>query len=189
MIAAHARPDDDALDIATYTCALDDLAAKVDEPSAEAVMRSVFGDAGFRGNTDEYYDPSNSYLDRVIERRVGIPITLAVVAMEVARRVGVGFEGVGMPGHFLLKDGNDEVRDPFERGRVISVEECTVRFHAVHGAAVPFHPSFLEVASPHAIVARVLANLRQIHATLGDQLSLRWVLALQELTRLRNRLN
>jgi regulator of sirC expression with transglutaminase-like and TPR domain len=175
LIAAHARDD---LDVAAYLARLDALAAAVPEASTDAVAVHLFGAEAFRGNVEEYYDPRNSYLDQVIDRRLGIPITLAVVMIEVGRRVGVDIEGVGMPGHFLVRDGAT-LRDPFEGARPLTVEECESRFQAVHGADAPFHPSFLEPADATAIVARILANLRQVHLSRRDSSSLEWVLWLR----------
>jgi regulator of sirC expression with transglutaminase-like and TPR domain len=177
LIAAHAR---EGVDVASYIAALDELAAGVTDASVDAIVRHLFGAEGFRGNVEEYYDPRNSYLDQVIDRRLGIPITLAVVMMEVAKRVGVEVEGVGMPGHFLVRDGAT-LRDPFEGGRPLSVQECEARFHTVHGADAPFHPSLLEPADAAAIVARILANLRQVHLSRRDSNALEWVLRLRGL--------
>ena len=177
LIAAHAR---EGVDVASYVGALDELAKGVVDTSTEAVVSHLFGAEGFRGNAEEYYDPRNSYLDQVIDRRLGIPITLAVVMMEVAKRVGVELEGVGMPGHFLVRDGAT-LRDPFEGGRTLTVEECEARFHDVHGPDAPFHPSLLEPADAPAIVARILANLRQVHLSRRDSNALEWVLRLRGL--------
>lgn len=175
LIAAHAR---DGVDVASYLTILDELAAGVAEPSVDAIVDHLFGTEAFRGNVEEYYDPRNSYLDQVIDRRLGIPITLAVVLMEVAKRVGVELEGVGMPGHFLVRD-DDALRDPFEGGRRLTVQDCEERFHAVYGAEAPFHPSLLEPADAPAIVARILANLRQVHLSRRDSNALEWVLRLR----------
>jgi regulator of sirC expression with transglutaminase-like and TPR domain len=191
VIAACSRGcGEDAVDLGPTQRALDALAAALGPAAtADALMHHVFEEAGFRGNADDYYDPRNSYLDAVVERRLGIPITLAVVAMEVGRRAGIAIEGVGMPGHFLLRDMSGALRDPFEAGRVITVKECAERFHAIHGHAAPFDNSMLAPRPAHDIVARVLANLRQIHVARGDRDALRRVSTLEELARLRGRLN
>jgi regulator of sirC expression with transglutaminase-like and TPR domain len=129
-------------------------------------MRHLFGPAGvgFRGNDADYYDPRNSYLDQVLQRRVGIPITLSVVAMEVGRRLGVPMDGVGMPGHFLVRDKVDTrvFCDPFHGGRFLDTAGCERLFRATAGPDRPWFPGFLDPVPRPAIVARVLANLQGI---------------------------
>src|SRR5680860_971 len=107
LIAAHAYP---ALDIGQQLDRLDDLADQADGTGLDGLVRSLFGTQGFTGNTQDYYDPRNSYLNDVLDRRVGIPISLAVLAMSVGERVGVTLAGIGMPGHFLLRSGDDQDR-------------------------------------------------------------------------------
>src|SRR5690606_11578572 len=87
----------------------------------------VYGALGFHGNTDDYYDPRNSYLNEVLQRRTGIPITLAVVLMALGRRVGILVEGVGFPGHFLVRIGgaDGELVDPFSEGNVVERSELS----------------------------------------------------------------
>ena len=96
----------------------------------------MFRDLGFRGDRRHYYDPENSLLDRVLDRRVGIPLTLSVVMMEVARRIGVPLGGVAMPGHFLVRDRvlPDVFVDPFDGGRTLDLAGVQRLFHAVTGA-------------------------------------------------------
>src|SRR5256885_16075663 len=101
LIAAHAKPE---LDVGEQLARFDALADRVGEPTLDGLRRLLFRDLGFAGNEDDYFDPRNSYLDDVLERRTGIPISLAVVMMEVGRRVGVPLSGVSMPGHFLVPD-------------------------------------------------------------------------------------
>ena len=104
-IAACARPDaQPRLDVDEWCARLDALAAASPEPTFEGVRTLLFVTEGFRGNTDDYGDPRNSFLDAVIERRCGIPITLSVLLIEVARRHGVEVLGIGMPGHFLVRE-------------------------------------------------------------------------------------
>ena len=174
LVAAHAEP---GLDVDEWLGALDEIAERCADRSFSGVLRHLTVE-GFTGNRDDYYDPRNSYLDQVIDRRLGIPITLAVVMMEVAKRVGVELEGVGMPGHFLVRDGA-MLRDPFEGGRTLTVEECEARFQEVHGPDAPFHPSLLEPADAPAIVGRILANLRHVHLSRRDSNALEWVLRLR----------
>ena len=180
LIAAHARP---ALDLDGERARLDALAAACEEPVLAEVTNLLFGVEGFRGNDADYYDPRNSYLDQVLERRLGIPITLSIVLMEVARRVGIPLDGVSMPGHFLVRLAGEPpiLLDPFEGGRLLSESECVERFRAVQGPAVPFDPGYLEPVGTIAILARVLNNLRTIHLQRQDSASLEWVLRLRSL--------
>src|SRR5262245_29149806 len=157
-IAAGAHP---GLDIDRACSRLDDLAGSCPSPTFDALRRQLFGVEGFRGNTDNYTDPENSFLDSVLARRLGIPITLAVVMIEVGRRLGVDVRGVGMPGHFLVKDGSSDATwcDPFHGGVLMDVGDCQRLFALVHGGARGFHPAYLAPTAPRAIVARMLMNL------------------------------
>ena len=178
LIAAHASPD---LDVDAELRRLDDLAAGCGEPTLDALRRHLFVELGFSGNAVEYYDPRNSFLNEVLDRRTGIPISLAVVTMEVARRLGLPLVGVGMPGHFLLRDRLDPdlFLDPFARGALLDRSAAEVRFHQVHGGGALFDPAFLEPVGGHDILARMLANLRTIYHQAGDPASLEWVLRLR----------
>ena len=178
LIAAHAKP---VLDVAEQLARFDALAEQVREPTLDGLRRLLFRDLGFAGNEDDYFDPRNSYLDDVLDRRTGIPISLAVVMMEVGRRVAVPLSGVSMPGHFLVRDKVDpEVFiDPFSRGVVLDRRGCQLRFHGVHGVAATFDPAFLEPVGRRAIVDRMLANLEGIAGTTGDRTMLGWVLRLR----------
>jgi regulator of sirC expression with transglutaminase-like and TPR domain len=180
LIAAHARPE---LDVEAYRGRLDELAARCEEATVADVTHLLFEVEGFRGNDRDYYDPRNSHLDQVIDRRLGIPITLAVVLLEVGRRLALPLAGVSMPGHFLVRVGGDPVVliDPFERGRLLSRSECQERFAAVHGPAAPWDPSFLDPVGPRAIIARMLANLRGVHLQHQESVALERVLRLRAL--------
>ena len=159
-IAAKAHP---GLDIGRGCARLDDLATSCPSATFDAVRRQLFAIEGFRGNSDNYGDPENSFLDSVLARRLGIPITLAVVMIEVGRRLGVDVRGVGMPGHFLVKDGSSDATwcDPFHGGALLDVGDCQRLFALVHGDARGFHPAYLAPTAPRAIVARMLTNLEQ----------------------------
>lgn len=176
LIAAHAQPD---LDINDELAALDDLARGIPEPTLDGWRRHLFVDLGFSGNVKRYYDPSNSFLNQVLRRRRGLPITLSVLGMEVGRRIGLRLEGVGMPGHFLLRHGPDAFVDPFASGRFMDRAGCIERFHAVNGAAAPFQPSYLDPVGPRAILARVLNNLKSVYAARGEIAALSWVFDLR----------
>jgi len=178
LIAAHAYPD---LDVAAELGILDHLAAGCPEPSLAAWRRYVFVDLGFSGDVGSYYDPANSYLNDVVRRRMGLPITLSVVGIELGRRVGLRFEGIGMPGHFLLRDDSDPPTfvDPFESGRLLDRAGSEERFHLVNGADAPFLASYLDPIGTRAILSRMLANLRSIFVHTADLSGLEWVLTLR----------
>jgi len=150
----------------------------VAEDRVIALNEFLFDDLGFGGNTDAYYDPRNSYLNEVIDRRTGIPITLAVLYMEIGRRIGLPFEGVSFPGHFLVRlplRGGTLVLDPFSGGVPQSVAELRERLKRViprivgsskpGGVRVADLPldQFLEPASNRQIVARLLRNLKGVY--------------------------
>jgi regulator of sirC expression with transglutaminase-like and TPR domain len=156
LIAAHARPD---LDVDARRVQLDALAAALDAGDAGALAYSLFTDLEFAGNTSDYGDPENSYLDAVLDRRLGIPITLSVLMIEVGRRRGVEVHGVGMPGHFLVGGGAGQWYDPFHHGVELDYEGCVARFATLQDRAA-FHPEYLAPVGPLAILDRMLANLQ-----------------------------
>ena len=179
FIAGEAYP---GLDILRYVAKLEAMAAAVrpgvtttDAPilKIEHLNAYLFEERGFRGNTQEYYDPRNSFLNDVIDRRLGIPITLSVVYMEVGRRVGMPLQGVGMPGHFIMKYAHPEEDiyiDPFNRGRILSHEACEELLHDVYGEPVPFQETFLAPVSKKQILSRILMNLKAIYIHTKDYL-------------------
>ena len=177
-IAAHADAD---VDVDAYLGRLDDLAAEVRTPTLDGLVRHLFGRGGFTGNAVDYYDPRNSVLSDVLDRRLGIPITLAVLGMEVGRRIGVPLSGVGMPGHFLVRDKVDPTVfvDPFNGGRELDAAGCRALYHAMAGAEAPWDDAYLAPVDRVAILGRMLANLRAIYGRRGD------IDALREVVRLR----
>jgi len=120
-----------------------------------------------RGNREDYYDPRNSFLNDVLDRGLGIPITLAIVYMEVARRVGFPLSGVGMPGHFLLKhyghDGRETLIDCFNRGDILSREDCQSRLDEIYSGEMKLRPEFLHPISRRQILTRMLNNLKTVY--------------------------
>jgi regulator of sirC expression with transglutaminase-like and TPR domain len=176
LVAAHASP---GLDVDATLQRLDDLAAGCADATPAALRHHLFATVGFTGDRQHYDDPRNSMIDQVLDRRMGIPITLSVVMLEVGRRLGIRLVGVGMPGHFLVGEGDDRFVDPFERGRLLDREGCRGQFHAVVGPDAPWDPSFLRPVGPHAIMTRILSNLRQAYSAAGDLRSLAWVLRLR----------
>lgn len=179
LIALDEYPD---LDAAACDAQLDAIADSLREQVAaidaapmkmQAINRRLFEELGFAGNHAEYYDPRNSYLNDVLRRRLGNPISLAVVQMEVARRLGVALEGVSFPGHFLVSLPVDDgmlVMDPFNGGRPLSADELRQRAQPHFGEPVP-DETLLRVlvpASPRAILVRMLRNLHALYAERGD---------------------
>ena len=173
LIAAHVHPQ---LDVERWTTRLDELAASCDVASFDGIARRLFVVEGFRGNVEHYEDPANSFLDAVLQRRTGIPITLAVVMIEVARRAGVAATGIGMPGHFLVGDPTrpDRFCDVFSGGRMLDVEACAAIFRRAVGPAHPFDAATLAPVSARAILARMLANLERSPLA-GDPLHATWM--------------
>jgi regulator of sirC expression with transglutaminase-like and TPR domain len=141
---------------------LDDVAEGCPEPADTAtVLRHVFGTEGFSGDQADYYDPANSLIHRVIERHRGIPLSLAAVAAEVARRRGHDLRPVGLPGHVLLGEGPDPDRwyDPFAGGAALDVDggrRLFGRFHPIEA----FRPGMLAPMTPEAVAVRTLNNLK-----------------------------
>ncbi|CAB4791718.1 unannotated protein [freshwater metagenome] len=163
-IAAHAYP---GLDIDSEIDALDRIASHpilhADGFDALGLAQYLFATGEFVGNTAVYDDPRNSFLNDVLSRRLGIPITLAVVMMEVGRRVGISLVGIGMPGHFLVREARsaEHFFDPFNGGRQLDEDDCREHFHAIAGSDAPWHPAFLNPVGPREIILRMLTNIQQ----------------------------
>ncbi|MGY0560047.1 SirB1 family protein [Luteimonas sp. A277] len=139
-----------------------------------AINAYLFDELGYSGNHDEYYDPRNSYLNEVFERRLGIPISLAVVQIEVARRLDMPLEGISFPGHFLVRLPVDDgmlVMDPFNRGRPLDADELRERIQP-HLAGTQIDDQalhrVLNPASHRSILVRMLRNLHGLYAQDGD---------------------
>lgn len=170
------------LDPAEYLDALDTMASEVQErlPAERYPMRIIqsinqylYDDLGFTGNGDNYYDPRNSFLNDVIDRRTGIPLTLSLVYLELARRLEFPMVGVGMPGHFLIRpdfEGAGIYVDPFNRGEVLFPEDCQQRLAQIYGQPVQLLPAFLEPVSRRRFLGRMLSNLKLIYLNQGDVL-------------------
>jgi regulator of sirC expression with transglutaminase-like and TPR domain len=178
LIAAVANA---AVDVPVQLARLDDLAAQIGPADTEEVCRFVFATLGLRGDHTTYDDPRNSYLDQVLDRRLGIPISLSVLLMEIGRRCGVRLEGVGMPGHFLLRDPAqpDLLIDAFSGGLRLDRAACAQLLRAVAGAEVQLHDSHLAAVGPRAILIRMLANLDQSFRRRNDNEGVGWVTRLR----------
>lgn len=134
----------------------------------DALNQVVFEEAGFAGNQTDYGDYRNSLLNVVIERRLGIPITLALVYIEVARRAGVEIAGVAFPGHFLLSAGPDDDRsryilDPFDAGRRLDQDACQALLAGQFGDTAELQPLMLRACTPRQFIARLLNNLKRAY--------------------------
>jgi regulator of sirC expression with transglutaminase-like and TPR domain len=172
--AAEARP---GLDVAAYLAQLDALAEALrrrhrpDMSVADTIVvlnRYLFDELGFAANAQDYYDPRNSYLNEVLDRRIGIPITLSVVYLEIGRRLGLVLDGVSFPGHFLVKCALKEgtvVIDPYLKGASLGIDDLTKRLRALQGGSAPRPPvsALLAAASSREIIVRMLRNLKVIH--------------------------
>jgi len=137
----------------------------------DALRLLLFDELAYRGNVDQYDDPRNSYLDDVLERKLGIPLTLSILVLEVARRAGLAAEGVGLPGHFVVRIVADDRRllvDPFHGGQLITVEDCKDLVVRTTGRASLFRKDSLDAATPRAMLTRLLLNLKRIHLAQGD---------------------
>jgi regulator of sirC expression with transglutaminase-like and TPR domain len=173
LIAEHANR---GLEPAVTLGRLDELAARCPAPTLDGLRRVLFGEAGFRGATVDYHAPVNSMLDQVVIRRRGLPITLAVVMIEVGRRLGVPLDGVAMPGHFLVRDRvmREVFVDPFAGGVVLDRDGARDRFASIMGPGTPFDDAYLEPTGPALILARMVANLVGSYRRLGDLVGLSW---------------
>lgn len=167
-----------ACDVGRCTAHLDEMGEEArarvvrgDEPPVEALNRYLFEEQGFAGNAADYYDPRNSMLHRVLERRLGIPITLSVVYMEVGRRAGLRVEGVGLPGHFIVRaydsdaepdDDEGTLVDPFNR-KVTDFEECRQRVDGIYEGMMRLDEGHMHAAGVRTILARILGNLKAVY--------------------------
>ncbi len=171
-----ARTEYPGLDFDRYLRRLQELAQRVkarlpaiaDSAQTIAALNQVlFHEEEFRGNRENYYDPRNSFLNQVLDRKLGIPITLALVYMEVARRIGFPLFGVGMPGHFLLKhydvEGRETLIDAFNNGAVVSERECQTRLDEIYSGQLPLQPEFLLSVSRRQMLTRILNNLKNVY--------------------------
>jgi len=152
-IAALDHPVDVGAELGALDALADDLAAD----DAASLAHALFVERGFTGNVVDYGDPRNSYLDEVLRRRLGIPITLSVLMIEVGRRRGIGLAGVGMPGHFLV-GSDDGFVDPFHAGAVLDAAGARRLFERSHPGA-PFAEHYLDPVGSRAVLSRMLANL------------------------------
>jgi regulator of sirC expression with transglutaminase-like and TPR domain len=175
LIAAEEYP---GLDVGDYLARIDALADKIREEIDNAEDARTAGTAltsflyereDFRGSEDDYYDPRNSFLNQVLDRHRGIPITLSILYMAVGARLGLAVRGIGLPGHFLVKlaDAGTYV-DPYTGQVDLAESDCAERVRTIHGGRVSLEPNMLEPQSNRQILTRVLTNLRVIYRSRDD---------------------
>jgi regulator of sirC expression with transglutaminase-like and TPR domain len=148
-----------------------------------ALAEFLFETTGYRGNSADYADPRNSYLNHVLERRLGLPISLSVIYLELGQQLGLAVVGVGLPGHFIVSLAGEDgpiFIDPFHAGRQLSLADCRALARRSVGPEVTFDEAWLAPTSPRDIVARMLNNLRGFYISVED-----WPLAIRVLERLR----
>jgi regulator of sirC expression with transglutaminase-like and TPR domain len=179
LIAHDEYPDLDAVAcdalVEAHVTSLRPIVDQIDTAplKMQAINHRLFDELGYAGNHDEYYDPRNSYMNEVLTRRLGNPISLALVQMEVARRLGIPLDGVSFPGHFLVRLPVDDgvlVMDPFNRGRPLNADELRHRARPHFGDDVPDEAlmQILDPAPPKAILVRMLRNLYTLYIETED---------------------
>ena len=172
---------DPAIDPHMVLGELDRLASTISATTAVDLMAELFGPSGFTGNSVEYDDPNNSLLQQVIARRLGIPITLCAVAIEIGRRVDIDIVGVGMPGHFLCRTAAHrdlKFFDPFHSPQPLTGEQCRSLYENLTQMD-NWSAEYLEPSSSRLMVIRVLSNLKSIYRRRSDVANLRWVMRLR----------
>lgn len=175
-----AREEYPQLPVERYLGRLDQLAEeardRLDNETAPQVvlqelLATLYGRNGFRGNRKAYYDPRNSFLSDVLDRRTGIPLTLGMVLLEVGWRLGLPLEGVNFPGHFLVRlrgEGLNLLVDPFDRGRVRFEDQAQELLDRVYGGMVRVRDDFLRPASRRDMLVRLLTNLKGVYVNVHD---------------------
>jgi len=163
------------LDVQAYLRRLDTLAARAqvlvgEDRTAINVIESInevlFVQEGLRGNDEDYYDPRNCYVNEVLDRKLGIPISLSVIYMEVAKRIDFSMKGIGFPGHFLMKhiaNDRDIVVDAFNVGRIMTSNDCQELLDKTYNGTVSMNPSLLQPMEKRTILTRMLYNLKGIY--------------------------
>ena len=177
LIAAEEYPQ---LQPAPYMQRLELLAERVKDRLADEsappvllgeISKVLFAEEGFRGNAEAYYDPRNSYLNDVLDRQLGIPITLSIIYLEVGWRLGLPLEGVNFPGHFLVRYQGEALRllvDPFQGGMIRFEDEAQDLLDRVYGGTVKLQSEYLRGADKRDVLVRLLSNLKTIHLNTRD---------------------
>lgn len=163
------------LNVPAYLARLDKLAEearkKRGQLTAQTLAVYLFQERGFGGNSQEYGDPRNSYLNELLDRRLGLPITLSILYLAVAGRLDISAYGVGLPGHFVVgvsRPGSPLLLDPFNGGQEISVADCQRLVRETAGYEGPFRNEWLAPTEPRLILVRILNNLRIAYLQQAD---------------------
>jgi regulator of sirC expression with transglutaminase-like and TPR domain len=188
LIAKEEYPD---LNLDHYVDRLSELAREA-EPivwagnetveKVQLLSHFLFEQKGFEGNRDAFSDPRNSFLNDVLERRLGIPITLSVIYLEVGRRLGLNLYGVSFPAHFLVKavdERGELLIDPFSGGIILTLEQVKAKLAEIYRQPVELHPAMLKSAGARQILVRMLRNLKAIYTGASD-----WARSLSALDRI-----
>lgn len=171
----YAQAEYSNMNVEQYLDILDAMAEEVNQilPTERYPLKVIktinnylFTDLGYRGNSQNYYDPRNSFLNQVIDRCTGIPITLSLIYLEVAKRINFSMVGVGLPGHFLIRPNFSESGifvDVFDRGKILFEQDCLAKLKKLYQQPVKLESRFLEAVSNRYILMRMLTNLKYIY--------------------------
>ena len=171
----YARAEYSNLDVDKYISILDSMAEEINRRLPEehyplkiikAINNYLFTELGYRGNNQSYYDPCNSFLNDVIDRRTGIPITLSVIYLEIAKRIDFSMVGVGMPGHFLVRPNFEESGifvDTFNQGEIMFKQDCLNKLKKLYQKPIKLEKSFFAPVNNRQILLRMLTNLKYIY--------------------------
>ncbi|MDE5103247.1 MAG: transglutaminase-like domain-containing protein [Trichodesmium sp. St19_bin2] len=177
-----ALEDDREFEPNKYLDALNTMANEVQEtlPATlyplqiiKSINNYLYNDLGFSGNIIDYYDLRNSCLNQVIERRTGIPITLSLVYLEIAKRINFPMVGIGMPGHFLIRPNFEEAGiyvDAFNKGEILFPQDCQEKLAKIYGQPLKLQPQFLATVSNKQFLARMLTNIKGIYCSQNERL-------------------
>ena len=174
LVACEEYPE---LPVSSYLARIDAMAESASVPVQQAstllgrvraLNAYLFEEQGFHGNNDDYYDPRNSFLNDVLDRRTGIPVTLSVLYIEVGRRCGLAVDGVSLPGHFIVRVDDHQLVDPFHAGALLSHEECQARLDRIFSGRMRLDPSMLAPCDGRTLLARMLRNLKVIYVKAQD---------------------
>ncbi|MBI2981003.1 MAG: transglutaminase family protein [Deltaproteobacteria bacterium] len=172
LVAREKYPE---LQFEHYLARLDEFASRAElhvknvqggRQIVEALNNYLFADEGFRGNTSDYYNPSNSFFNDVLDRRTGIPLTLSILYAEIGRRLGLPLAVVGFPGHALVRyrDRHETLFiDPFYSGKILAEEDCKLLLSEMYGGQLLFRPEYLNPATKREVLIRMLSNLKIIY--------------------------
>lgn len=188
LIAACDHPP---LDVVGQLARLDEIAGDCPSPTPEAIVRHLVGHVGLGGEVESYDAPDNSFIDRVLDRGTGLPITLAVITIEVARRLGVPLVGVGLPGHFIVgvcdeSDARHPAATPgrfidmFGGGTFLDASDARRLYRSLDGGSHRWDDSWLRPVSARLILIRMLNNLKGSFQRRGDLVGLHWVMTMRQ---------